>query len=215
MKKKIDLLLWVLALLPLAGTAAVYRHLPNQVPINWGLDGSVTYGGRETLWPLAAGALAMLLLFRILPKIDPRGENYGRFRGAYDVTVLATVLILNLLCAVVVTEALRPGTLSVERVILCAVGVFMAVLGNVMPKFKSNFFAGVRNPWTLSDPDVWNRAQRLSGRLLVLWGVLMAAVGLVLPRQGMFAVIAAGAAVVAAVPTVMSYLWYRRKKRDQ
>lgn len=215
MKKKIDLLLWGLALLPLAGTAAVYRHLPDQVPINWGVDGSVAYGGRETLWPLAAGALILLLLFRILPKIDPRRENYSRFRGAYDVTVLVTMLFLNLLCAVVIIEALRPGTLSVERLLLCAVGVFMAVLGNVMPKFKSNFFAGVRNPWTLSDPDVWNRAQRLSGRLFVLWGVLMAAVGLALPRQGILAVIAAGAAVVVAVPNVMSYLWYRRKKGGQ
>lgn len=213
--RKIDLALGGLALLPLGVTAAVYRRLPEQVPIHWNLDGSVNYGGRETLWPLAAMALGLLLLFRILPKIDPRRENYSRFRGAYDMTILATLLILNLLCGITVVEALRPGTVSVERVVTCAVGIFMAVLGNVMPKFKSNFFAGARTPWTLSDPDVWNRTQRLTGRLFFVWGILLAGGGLLLPGQFMFAVMIAGVAVVLIVPTAMSYRWYREKQKDR
>lgn len=209
--KRIDVIFLGLALLPLVIVLAVYRHLPEQVPVNWNLNGGVEYGGRGTLWSLAIMGLGLLALFRLLPKIDPRGENYGRFRGAYDVTILATLLILNLLCGIVVVEALRPGTVSAERVISCAVGIFMVVLGNVMPKFKSNFLAGVRTPWTLSDPDVWNRTQRFAGRIFFIWGVLLIAGGLFLPGWVMFAGVIGGAAVAVIVPTAMSYLWYKKK----
>lgn len=210
--KKINIILIVLALLPLVITTAAYGHLPEQIPINWSLDGIVTYGGKGTLWMLASTALLLLVLFRTLPGIDPRRENYGRFRGAYDVTILSTLLILNLLCGIVVVEAMWPGTVSVERVVNCSVGIFMVVLGNVMPKFKSNFFAGIRTPWTLSDPDVWNRTQRFTGRIFFFWGILMAVGGLFLSGKVMFALVIGGAAIVLIVPTAMSYIWFQQKQ---
>ena len=80
-----------------------------------------------------------------------------------------------------------------------------------MPKFKSNFFAGTRTPWSLSDPDVWNRTQRLSGRIFFALGLALLPAGLLLPEEAMFAILLAGVAAVVIAPTVMSYLWYRQK----
>lgn len=45
--RKTTILIWVLALLPLAATAVLYRRLPEQIPGQWGLDGSVRYDQRQ------------------------------------------------------------------------------------------------------------------------------------------------------------------------
>lgn len=206
--------LWLVALLPLVVTAVLYPSLPEQIPVHWNLGGSVTYGEKSTLWFLAALSLGTVVLMKVLPKIDPRRENYKRFGKYYDLTVLTTCLIMDLVFGVTIVETLHPGTLSVSRVITCAVAGLFMVLGNVMPKFKSNFFAGARNPWTLSDPDVWTRTQRLSGQLFFFLGLVLAVAGLLLPEMAMFVVLLIGVAVLITVPALMSYLWYRQRHRE-
>ncbi len=213
--KRIDLFLLCLCLLPMVVTAAVYGRLPAQIPTHWNLDGSVDYSGKLAILALAVLPLGLLLLMRVLPKVDPRRENYRRFQGAYDTVILATILLMELLYGVTVAEALRPGTVSVGRVTTCAVGVLLAVLGNVMPKFKPSYFTGVRTPWTLSDPDVWNRTQRLGGRMFFVLGIVLVGGGLLLPETANFLLILGGVAGVTIVPTAMSYLWYRQKRAKQ
>lgn len=203
--------LWLLAAAPIAATAALYGSLPARVPIHWNLGGTVEYGPKSALWLLSLMGLAVTAAMRLLPKVDPRRENYKRFGTYYDVTLLSVVLLLDALYAVTVFEALHPGELSMSRVVTCGVGLLFAVLGNVMPKFKSNFFAGTRTPWSLSDPDVWNRTQRLSGRIFFTLGLALLPTGLLLPEEAMFAILLAGVAAVVIAPTVMSYLWYRQK----
>lgn len=202
---------WLLTAAPLAATAALYGSIPGQVPIQWGLDGAVQYGPKYTLWFLSLLGPAVAAAMRVLPRVDPRRENYSRFGKAYDAALLSVILLMDLLYAVTVSEALYPGRISVYRVVPCGVGLLFAVLGNVMPKFKSNFFAGVRTPWSLSDPDVWNRTQRLGGRIFFVLGLVLILSGLFLPEWMMAAAVVAGVGAVLVVPTVMSYLWYREK----
>lgn len=203
--------IWLLAAAPVVATAVLYGSLPNRVPIHWDLGGTVEYGPKSSLWILALTGLAVAAAMRILPKVDPRRENYQRFGKYYDVTLLSIVLLMDLVYAVTVSEALQPGRLSVSRVVTCSVGLLFAVLGNVMPKIKSNLFAGARTPWSLSDPDVWNLTQRLSGRLFFALGIAVILSGLLLPEGAMFAILLAGVIVVATIPTIMSYLWHRQK----
>ncbi len=74
------------------------------------------------------------------------------------------LLFLMLVNGIVLSESLYPGRISVGRVITSGVGILFVFLGNIMPKIKNNFFMGLRNPWTLSDPDVWNRATAWEAR---------------------------------------------------
>lgn len=213
-KDKVRLLTWVLALLPAVLVAVFYGRLPDRVPTNWGLDGTVTYGGKMTLWFLALLPPALAVLLTALPKIDPKKRNYERFQGYYDGFCAVLMLFLLAMVAVTLTESLRPGTLSVSRAVTMGIGVLFAFLGNILPKVKSNFFMGVKTPWTLSDPDVWNRSNRLAGLLFFLVGILLVPCALLLPELGMFIVMMAGVAVAAAVPCVCSYIWYREKCRE-
>lgn len=209
--KTFNIVLVVLALLPLAVVAALYSHLPDQVPLRWGLDGVVSYSGKATLWIFAGLSPLLAFLFRVLPKIDPRKANYQKFGGFYDAFCLVMLLFLLLMLGITLSETLKPGRISVWRVVNCTIGLLFAFLGNYMPKLKSNFFMGIKTPWTLSDPDVWNRTHRLSGQLFFWLGLLLIVSGLLLSEKIAFTLMLIGVLAVVILPMALSYLWYRNR----
>ncbi len=210
-KQHMNILIWVLALLPVVAVAACYGALPEQVPTHWNMDGTVTYSGKAILWLLALLSPALGAALRAMPKIDPKRSNYARFQQYYDGFCIVLMLFLAVLNAVTLVESLRPGTISVWRTIILAIGILFAALGNLMPKVKSNFFLGIKTPWTLSDPDVWNRTQRLGGILFFALGGVMVLCGLVLSEHASFVILMVGILAVAFVPMVLSYIWCQQK----
>ena len=213
MKRKGSILaMWLLALLPLVLVAVFYSRLPDQVPMHWGFDGEINrYGSKNELWLTGALGPLFALLFQFLPRLDPRKRSYEKFQKYYEATALVLTAFIAVIMGVTLAEILRPGTLSLGRVISALVGLLFLFLGNLMGKVKSNFFLGIRNPWTLSDPDVWNRAHRLGGGLFFLAGLATAASAVLLPERAVFWVVLGGALAAALVPIAMSYLWYRKK----
>ncbi len=209
--KTFNIVLVILALLPLAVVGVLYSHLPDQVPYHWEVGGGVSYGGKSMLWLLAGLSPLLAVLIRVLPKIDPRKANYQKFGGFYNAFCLVLMLFMLLMLGITLSETLAPGRISVWRVICCAIGLLFAFLGNFMPKVKSNFFMGIKNPWTLSDPDVWNRTHRLGGQLFFWFGLALLASGLLLSEVVSFTLMIVGVLAVVILPIVLSYFWYRNR----
>lgn len=201
----------ILALLPVIGTALIYSTLPEQIPTHWNVDGTVTYGPRATILMLGGLNVFFAVFMPLMPKIDPRKNNYASFQKHYDTFVIIIELFGLVMWAMVVSESLLPGRISVGRVTNIGIALLFVFLGNMMPKFKNNFFVGIKNPWTLSDPEVWNKAQRLSGFLFVIAGTAQLICGFLLQEKALFWMMMAFVMVITTVPTLMSYLWYRRR----
>ena len=205
--------MWLLALLPFILVAAFYARLPDQIPMHWGFDGEIDrYGGKNELWLMAALGPLFALLFQFLPRLDPKKRNYERFHTYYEAFALVLVAFIAVMMGIALLESFRPGTVSIGRVVSALVGLLFLFLGNLMGKVKPNFFMGIRNPWTLSDPDVWNRTHRLGGGLFFLAGLAAVVSAPLLPEQVTFWVLMAGVLAAALIPTVMSYVWYRRRE---
>ena len=208
--------MWLLALLPFLLVAAFYARLPDQVPMHWGFDGAVNrYGSKNELWLMAALGPLFALLFQFLPRLDPRKRNYEKFQTYYEGTALVLTAFVAVMMGIVLAETLRPGTVSMGRVVSALVGLLFLFVGNLMGKIKPNFFMGIRTPWTISDPDVWNRAHRLGGGLFFLTGLATVVSAILLPEPLTFGVLMGGTLITALIPTVMSYLWYRKKEREE
>ncbi len=214
-RKRLLILICVLALVPLIATALLYGSLPERIPTHWNLDGSVTYSGKSAIWMTAGMSPVLAALLLVLPKIDPRKKNYEKFRGYYNAFIVVLLLFLMIVDGIILSESLWPGRISVGRAVTIGVGILFVFLGNIMPKIKNNFFMGLRTPWTLSDPDVWNRTHRLGGRLFFWFGLAIALSGLLLPETVTFAIMMIGVVIVSGVPAAMSYVWYRRNQRDE
>ncbi len=204
-------ILWVAAILPLIMVAAVWTRLPEQVPLNWGFDGTISYGGRAILWGLAVINPLIVLLMTFAPRVDPRKENYQKFKGPYSALCLAVVLLMDAVMLITLAESLRPGTVNVYVMVQLMVAVLMMVIGNMMPKFRQTWFCGIKNAWTLSSERVWTRTHRLGGRLYFAAGAAMVVGAFFPPRVG-FVLMVTVTVAVTLVATVMSYVWFRQEQ---
>lgn len=209
--KKLIGLMWALALLPAVLAALCWSRLPQQVPIRWNLDGSVSYGGRMWLWLLAAIPVVFALLFQFMPRLDPKRKNYEKFQGLYDFLGPVFSLVFLVLMAITLTESLRPGTVQVGRVVCALVSALLIVLGSLMGKLKPSWFIGFRTPWALSDPDVWNKTQRMGGWMFFLTGLITLILALLTPEKVFFTVFFVLLLGGLVLTTFMSWKWYREK----
>lgn len=213
--RKLRITVYLLAAFNLLSMAVLYPSLPEQIPMNWGTDGSVDYRGRHQIFLMCGLAVLLAVMFDILPKIDPRRKNYQKFGSYYDSFCVLMQIFLLAMNGIILTETFRPGTVSVPMITMTIVGILFLFIGNIMPKIKSNFYMGIKTPWSLSSEEVWRKTHRLGGKCFFLAGVVMIA-GAFLPYQefafwGTFAVVM----IACLIPGVMSYIWWKQEQSSR
>lgn len=172
MSKKFGLLLFAITVLSLLGHLFLYPSLPDVIPIHWGVSGQADgFGPKYMDLILAAIPLGMLLLFWVIPKIDPRRENYQKHQGVY--TGFIALMTLFLIGVSWAAAAIGMGiSLSIDRIICFLLGAVFLITGNYMPRIQSNFTFGIRTPWTIENETVWKKTHRLGGFGFCLGGIL-------------------------------------------
>jgi uncharacterized membrane protein len=168
----------VAAMLALSGWAWLQLPTDALVPIHWGPNGEPDAFADKTLGLLVLPAVTACLaaVLWAIPSIEPRRENLARSATAYRATWLGAVLLLGGLHGLAVAAALG-AELDVTRIVLIATGALLIVIGNYLPKVRSNYLLGIRTPWTLTSDLSWHRTHRLGGRLFVIAGVVLIALG--------------------------------------
>lgn len=163
-----------LTLLVALATAWAWSRIPAGagIPTHWNAAGRVNrYGHRTSLLAMPIVLLVMTLLFRLLPRIEPRQEHLLMSSRAYRTVWLLVAAFLSGLQGLMIAAALG-HRVSMEKWLGLGVGIVFVVAGNALGKIRSNFFFGVRTPWTLSSELSWNRTHRLTGWMMVVFGLL-------------------------------------------
>lgn len=189
-----------------AVAAWAWPRLPERMPIHFGWDGTPDGWGNRVVGALLLPGimLGILLAMRLLPRLDPRRENWDRMRGPVDASlwgILGAMLVIHV--AVIAYALGHP--VNIGAVAMFAVGAMMAILGVAMRGARPNWFFGIRTPWTLSSDWVWERTHRAGGWVFALAGVVVMATPL-FPR-GLVAFVLPGAIGLAALGTV-GYSWW-------
>lgn len=206
---------WVAGLIA-AGSWAValwfLPQLPERVPVHWGVDGKPDDWGSRAfavwLWPIILSA--MVPLFALLPRIDPRRRNYAQFRGAYLVLIPLVMGMMLGFQVLTMRASLDGGTIDIGRWIGIGTGLLFLVLGTILPSLKPNWFIGIRTPWTLEDDRVWQSSHRFGGRVFVVLGLTIALVGGFASNRLAFLVMMAGIFGATLVIVLHSLIVYRR-----
>ena len=205
----------VVALVAVAVSAWAYSRLPQVVATHWNLQGTPD-GYSSRFW--AAAVMPLVIagltgLFNVLPKVDPRHENYAKFLNTYWLIANAVLVFAAVAHALILANALG-FTVQVDRLLPVGVGLLFAFLGNYLTRVEPNWFIGVRTPWTLSSDAVWRKVHRTAGWLFVIAGVVIAA-GAFAPRNAFVPLFIATIVVAAAIPVVQSYVLWKREQQDR
>ena len=214
MKKttKTQIFISILSFLPLILILAVYSKLPDKVPMQWDFGGYVRYDDKNNLFLMAIMAIVFAVMFPLLPKIDPKKKNYDKFGSSYQGFQIFIMLFLLFVTAFCIIEAFRPNTLNVPMLACILLGVLFAVIGNMMPRFRSNWFCGIRTPWTMSSDENWTKTHRLGGRMFFIAGIIILFYALVPSQYFHSEVIAVVLIIACIVPSVYSYLLYKKEQ---
>ncbi|MDA7026729.1 SdpI family protein [Bacillus sp. CLL-7-23] len=189
-----------------------YPYLSNHIPIHWSFSGEVDrYATKTEAMLLMLGLLIFVYAVMILaPKLEPRKKNLALFSKTYHIIVNAMLLLFSLLNLLLVLTGLGYHV-PMGSFVPVLVGAILIVIGNYLPRVRSNFFIGIKNPWTLSSDTVWKKTHRFASKMFTIAGILIA-INSLLPigNNGNIAMLALILIAVFA-PYVYSYVLYRQE----
>jgi len=158
---------WIIAFLALP-------HLPEVIPIHWGLHGEAN-GFADKLsgllgLPVIITLVTVLLIF--LPRLRSMELSLEAFRDIYAMMIFATIAMVFSIEAMVIATAMGVD-LPVVTIISLLMGFLILAIGGMMPHIRRNTIMGLRLPWTLASEEVWNRTHEFGGRIFMTAGVLV------------------------------------------
>jgi uncharacterized membrane protein len=203
------ILLVLLAAASFALSLWAMPNLPEQIPAHWNAVGVVDrYAPRSTaLWQMPLIILGTGLLLLFLPMIDPLRKNVDQFRPAFHWLILGTAAFLTYLHGLTLLAGLGLP-INMSYWMIPAFAALMIGIGFLTERALPNWFIGIRTPWTLSSPTVWQKTHRLGGLTFKIAGLLCLLALLFPPEIGlMLALIPILAASI--IPVIYSYLLFR------
>lgn len=211
-------LIWLIAIAPAIYLGLIWQKLPDTVAMHFDIQGKPDrYGDKSELLIvvliLFAVSVGLYFLMANINRIDPKryaAENTLRFKKIG----FAVALFIAALNCFIIYSSTHGGSKMDVNLILAAVSLLFAVIGNYMPNLKPNYFAGMRLPWTLESQDNWRATHALAGRIWFYGGLAMTLLCFLLPPAAATVVFIGGILLMVIIPAVFSWRFYQRQKNS-
>ncbi|MGN7228756.1 SdpI family protein [Priestia megaterium] len=200
-----------ITLLTLVAWLIALPHLPATMPIHWGANGEADgFATKINAMILTVGIMVLIyFIIAFVPRIDPRKENYKYFSKTYNILLNAVLLLFFFVNMSTILQGLGYNV-PMSYIAPIMAGLVFIIIGNYLQRVRSNYFMGIRTPWTLSNETVWKKMHRLSGKLFFIGGLLIL-ISAFLP-DGYKSVIMWGSIVLCvAIPYLYSYVAYKKE----
>jgi len=200
----------VIILLSVAMGIYFYPQMPERVASHWNAQGLVD-GYMSRFWGLFLMpilSVGMLLLFVLIPRIDPLKANIEKFRKYFDGFVVLILLFLFYLYVLTILWNLG-HRFNLGQLMCPALAILFYYCGILIEKAKRNWFIGIRTPWTLSSEEVWEKTHRIGGKLFKAAGVI-ALLGILFQNYAVLFVLVPAIAIVV-FSFVYSYVAYKQE----
>jgi uncharacterized membrane protein len=153
---------------------ALWNQLPDQMASHWNandqVDGTISKFWGVFMMPLVT--LGMMVLFLVIPGIDPLKANIAQFRETFNVFIVLIITFMLYVHGLTLAWSLGYTDFKMSSAMLPFMGVLFIAIGSLLRKAKRNFFIGIRTPWTLSSDTVWNKTHQLGATLFMASGAL-------------------------------------------
>lgn len=202
---KLLLVTSIVILLPILAGLALWRQLPEQVPMHWNAKGEIDGWGSKTVFVfvLPAALLGFQWLCVLGTLSDPKKANHSE---KILHLVFWIIPVLSILLSVLTYFAALGKDVQMEMVMPIFMGLIFVIIGNYLPKCKQSYTIGIKIPWTLNSEENWNRTHRFAGWLWTFCGIGMMIAGLF----GVYWIFFVAVFVMVLPPVIYSYLLYKK-----
>jgi uncharacterized membrane protein len=159
----------------------LWNQLPDQMASHWNandqVDGTMSKFWGVFLMPFIT--LGMLVLFLVIPSIDPLKANIAEFRESFNLFIVLIIAFMLYVYGLTLAWSLGYQDFNMSEAMLPFMGVLFIAIGFMLRKAKRNFFIGIRTPWTLSSDSVWDKTHQLGSILFMMSGAFAIAGGFI------------------------------------
>jgi uncharacterized membrane protein len=160
--------------------ALIWPVAPDSFPVHFSVNGEPTrYSSKvEGLLAIPLVSLGILVLLKLLPRIDPNRAQDEEFAYAYNWVILAIEVFMAGLYASILAAVFNLP-LNITSAVLILVGILLVAVGVVLERLRPNWFVGIRTPWTLSSERSWVATHRVGRPVFIGMGVVLVLAGLI------------------------------------
>jgi len=210
--KKGEIKAFILILISFAVGLYFFPLLPEKVASHWNAQGQVN-GYLPKFWGaflMPVISLGLLLIFMLIPRIDPKKENIKKFRKYFDDFIILIFIFLLYLHILTILWNLNYA-FNFTQALLPAFVVLFYFIGVLIAKAQPNWSIGIRNPWTLSNTVVWQKTHQLGGKLFKI-SALIGLIGLIFGNLAIWFMILP-LLISVLIVTVYSYVIYKQETK--
>lgn len=213
--KKYYIVLYILVILCIAGSAVIMILSPDTIPLHYDYKGEIDRWGSKyenLMFPIISVLLGVLLT--AAAKAQSKNENTSNEK----VMLAAGAIILVFFDAVTFylgVKALAASNAegysavpSIGKFVGIAMGALLLLLGNIMPKARKNSVFGLRTKWSMANDRVWQKSQRFCGITLVIFGICQIIASILLSNVWILISLIAFSVVFMVLGIVSSYRYY-------
>ncbi len=212
MKKSMVIVLAIILISFIIGVY-FYPQMSERMASHWDSKGEVD-GDMPKFWGLFLMpiiSVGLLLLFILIPKIDPLKKNIEKFRKYFDWFIVIIFIFLFYIYLLTILWNLN-YRFNMTIMIIPPLGILFYYVGILTENAKRNWFIGIRTPWTLSNDIVWEKTHKLGGKLFKI-SALIAFIGILFQKYAILFVIVPVISV-AIYTIVYSYFEYKKQAKE-
>ena len=224
------ILRWMIALLPLAITAAVLPIMPEQVPMHYNIEGAVDrMGSRYELLLLPVIIILVVAVSGFSMKHYEKRADSADGSEAKSARMNVKVLKISSFAVPVIFGALQGGVLYmtyrnakaehvevnsdlIVRLSVILIGIMCVVFGIIMPKTERNNVFGFRVTWSMYNENTWKKCNTFGGIVFVIIGLLMMISSAIVPAAFVIFLMLGYLLAGTVVMLVYSYKVYKAEK---
>ena len=185
-----------------------WEQLPDMMATHWNMNNEVdgTMPKAMVVYGLPAIMLAVHLLCVFAHKIDPKHQNHSEKMLNLMMWISPAVSILG---NYTMYSIALGNNIDMSFTSTFFMGILFVIIGNYLPKCTPNYTIGIKLPWTLDNEDNWYKTHRFAGYVWMGAGLASIMCAFLGAANIMFVVLL----IAAIVPTIYSYLLFRKQKK--
>jgi len=209
---KKDWLSFSLLIIPFVLAAILWKQLPASLAVQFSFSGEVNRYDSKGFFMIVMAAISIFTygLLLMVPYIDPKPTAKYVHKPLSIIRLTMAALLCIIMSAILLFNVgISVGIGMLGKVV---VPIVLLVVGNLFSKLRTNYFVGIRTPWTLENEEVWVKTHRMAGGLWVASALFMLMLAFSLPDHLYPIAVIVLTAIMVLVPIVYSYLLFQKLK---